>query len=67
MLLFCLDFRRSSRNRRKLERKKWSLKEGSQHEDLALLEALSNIVTLVSNLRGEYGGSLYLFVYVIHD
>ena len=31
---------RSGKSRRKAERRKWSLKEGSRNEDLALIEAL---------------------------
>uniref|UniRef100_A0ACB8ETE0 Elongator complex protein 1 n=1 Tax=Sphaerodactylus townsendi TaxID=933632 RepID=A0ACB8ETE0_9SAUR len=45
--------RRSSKNRRKAERKKHSLKEGSPLEDIALLEALGEIVRNVDNLKGE--------------
>lgn len=44
---------RSSKNRRKAERKKHSLKEGSPLEDLALLEALSEVVQNTENLKDE--------------
>ncbi|XP_017659129.1 elongator complex protein 1 isoform X2 [Nannospalax galili] len=44
---------RSSKNRRKAERKKHSLKEGSPLEDLALLEALSEVVQSVDKLKDE--------------
>jgi elongator complex protein 1 len=44
--------RRSSKNRRKAERKKHSLKEGSPLEGLALLEALSEVVQSVEKLKG---------------
>ncbi|VCX30510.1 unnamed protein product [Gulo gulo] len=44
---------RSSKNRRKAERKKHSLKEGSPLEDLALLEALSEIVQSTEKLKDE--------------
>lgn len=44
---------RSSKNRRKAERKKHSLKEGSPLEDLALLEALSEIVQSTEKLKEE--------------
>ncbi|XP_032490458.1 elongator complex protein 1 isoform X2 [Phocoena sinus] len=44
---------RSSKNRRKAERKKHSLKEGSPLEDLALLEALSDVVQGTENLKDE--------------
>ncbi|XP_078230095.1 elongator complex protein 1 isoform X2 [Callithrix jacchus] len=44
---------RSSKNRRKAERKKHSLKEGSPLEDLALLEALSEVVENTENRKDE--------------
>ncbi|KAJ8786717.1 hypothetical protein J1605_000053 [Eschrichtius robustus] len=44
---------RSSKNRRKAERKKHSLKEGSPLEDLALLEALSEVVQGTEKLKDE--------------
>ncbi|XP_067456105.1 elongator complex protein 1 isoform X2 [Thunnus thynnus] len=44
---------RSSKNRRKAERKKLSLKEGSQMEDRALMYALSEIITTVDKMREE--------------
>ncbi|XP_045636681.1 elongator complex protein 1 isoform X2 [Ursus americanus] len=44
---------RSSKNRRKAERKKHSLKEGSPLEDLALLEALSEVVQSTEKLKDE--------------
>ncbi|XP_053422312.1 elongator complex protein 1 [Nycticebus coucang] len=44
---------RSSKNRRKAERKKHSLKEGSPLEDLALLEALNEVVQNTENLKDE--------------
>ncbi|KAJ6653507.1 hypothetical protein lerEdw1_009179 [Lerista edwardsae] len=43
---------RSSKNRRKAERKKHSLKEGSPLEDMALLEVLGEIVRSVDGLKG---------------
>lgn len=45
--------RRSSKNRRKAERKKHSLKEGSPLEDVALLEALSEVVQSIDKLKGR--------------
>lgn len=45
---------RSSKNRRKAERKKHSLKEGSPLEDLALLEALSEVVQSLDKLKGIF-------------
>ncbi|XP_051018144.1 elongator complex protein 1 [Acomys russatus] len=44
---------RSSKNRRKAERKKYSLKEGSPLEGLALLEALSEVVQSIDKLKDE--------------
>uniref|UniRef100_A0A4X2LDI3 Elongator complex protein 1 n=1 Tax=Vombatus ursinus TaxID=29139 RepID=A0A4X2LDI3_VOMUR len=44
---------RSSKNRRKAERKKHSLKEGSPLEDLALLEALGEVVNNIEKLKDE--------------
>uniref|UniRef100_A0A8C1L8B9 Elongator complex protein 1 n=1 Tax=Cyprinus carpio TaxID=7962 RepID=A0A8C1L8B9_CYPCA len=42
---------RSSKNRRKAEGKKHSLKEGSPFEDIALLNALIQIITIVDKMR----------------
>ncbi|XP_061895843.1 elongator complex protein 1 isoform X1 [Entelurus aequoreus] len=44
---------RSSKNRRKAERKKLSLKEGSPMEDRALMFALGEIVTTADKMREE--------------
>ncbi|XP_053152416.1 elongator complex protein 1 isoform X2 [Hemicordylus capensis] len=44
---------RSSKNRRKAERKKHSLKEGNPLEDIALLEVLGEIVRSVDGLKDE--------------
>lgn len=44
--------RKSAKNRRKAERKKHSLKEGSENEDMALLEAIKDIVTSANKLQG---------------
>ncbi|XP_036407119.1 elongator complex protein 1 [Megalops cyprinoides] len=44
---------RSSKNRRKAERKKHSLKEGSPLEDVALLHALAEIIHTVDKMRDE--------------
>ncbi|XP_070819157.1 elongator complex protein 1 [Chaetodon trifascialis] len=44
---------RSSKNRRKAERKKLSLKEGSPMEDRALMHALGEIMTTVDKMREE--------------
>ncbi|XP_054872358.1 elongator complex protein 1-like isoform X2 [Amphiprion ocellaris] len=44
---------RSSKNRRKAERKKLSLKEGSPMEDRALMYALGEMITSVDKMREE--------------
>ncbi|KAM3939198.1 elongator complex protein 1 [Leptodactylus fuscus] len=58
---------RSSKNRRKAERKKYSLKEGSPLEDLALLEALGEIVRTVDNVRSEVKNLLKVLVLFLYD
>ncbi|CAN8005373.1 unnamed protein product, partial [Ixodes hexagonus] len=44
---------RTSRNRKKQERKKYVLKEGSRYEDLALVIALGELVSSVDKLQEE--------------
>ena len=44
---------KSYKNRKKSQRKKVSLKEGSQYEDLALLEALAEIISFVDKMQGR--------------
>lgn len=51
-------FRRSSKNRRKAERKRYSLKEGSPFEDIALLEVLRESVRAVETVKGRIIGDL---------
>lgn len=41
----------SKKNRRKAEKKKYNLKEGSLYEDIALIKALADIVTTVDNMQ----------------
>ncbi|XP_038077716.1 elongator complex protein 1-like isoform X2 [Patiria miniata] len=53
---------RSRKNRRKAEQKKRSLKEGSKHEDLALLDALIEIMKNVDQLKGDVGHLLPILV-----
>ncbi|XP_033841778.1 elongator complex protein 1 [Periophthalmus magnuspinnatus] len=53
---------RSSKNRRKAERKKLSLKEGSPMEDKALIHALGEIITTVDKMREEVHGLLKMLV-----
>ena len=47
----CFYSRHSSKSRRKHQRKKYSLKEGSKFEDFALLEALAGIVNSADQLQ----------------
>ena len=54
--------RRSTKNRRKAERKKHSLREGSANEDLALMEALGEIVSTVDRLQDEVASLLGILV-----
>ncbi|KAL5482011.1 hypothetical protein EMCRGX_G022290 [Ephydatia muelleri] len=51
---------RSSKNRRKTERKKRSLKEGSLYEDIALVEAVSELVCTADRMQDEVGSLLHL-------
>ncbi|KAL5005367.1 hypothetical protein ScPMuIL_018823 [Solemya velum] len=58
---------RSSKNRRKAEHKMWKLKEGSRHEDFALIEALSKIVTHMDGLREDINALLITMVQFHYD
>ncbi|KAM4807893.1 elongator complex protein 1 [Rhinophrynus dorsalis] len=58
---------RSSKNRRKAERKKHSLKEGSPLEDIALLEALRENICMVDKLRKEVHSLLKVLILFGHD
>ncbi|XP_062985125.1 elongator complex protein 1 [Elgaria multicarinata webbii] len=58
---------RSSKNRRKAERKKHSLKEGSPLEDVALLEVLGEIVRSIDSLKGEVHSLLKYLVLLGYD
>ena len=49
--------RRTSKNQRKAQRKKWSLKEGSKHEDLALLDEMKKLITRIDSMRGNLAHS----------
>ena len=57
--MFC---RRSTKNRRKAERKKHSLREGSANEDVALMEAIGEIVSTVDRLQDEVTSLLGMLV-----
>ncbi|XP_041042916.1 elongator complex protein 1 isoform X2 [Carcharodon carcharias] len=58
---------RSSKNRRKAERKRHSLKEGSLLEDVALLEALREIIWTVDKLTDEVHRLLKVLVLFGYD
>ncbi|XP_030050201.1 LOW QUALITY PROTEIN: elongator complex protein 1 [Microcaecilia unicolor] len=58
---------RSSKNRRKAERKRYSLKEGSPLEDVALLEALGEIMSSVEKLKDEVHSLLKVLVLFQYD
>nr|XP_019938997.1 PREDICTED: elongator complex protein 1 [Paralichthys olivaceus] len=58
---------RSSKNRRKAERKKLSLKEGSPLEDRALMYALGEIITTVDKMREEVHSLLKALVLFQYD
>lgn len=47
---------RSGKSRRKAERKRWSLREGSPHEELALVDVLAKIIRRVDGMKDEVSG-----------
>merc|ERR1711884_792239 len=53
----------SQKSRKKVGRKKYKLREGSKHEDYALQEALSEIVTTTDKMKEEIGGLLKILMY----
>ena len=57
---------KSSRNRKKQERKKYRLKEGSAHEDLAILQEVREIVVSVDQLQEELNPMLELLIIADH-
>lgn len=57
-----LCLRRTSKSRRKVDRKRRSLREGSSHEEEALVEALSDIVSTVDSLQDDVDHLLPLLV-----
>ncbi|XP_041464243.1 putative elongator complex protein 1 [Lytechinus variegatus] len=58
---------RAGKNRRKGERKKNSLKEGSRNEDIALMEAMSLIMKNVDSLRADVGVLLRMLIKFNHE
>ncbi|XP_055943072.1 putative elongator complex protein 1 [Argiope bruennichi] len=59
--------RKSSKSRRKQKIKKYRLKEGSADEDLALVAALSEIVTKVDTLKDNFLNTLKAMVHFDFD
>lgn len=45
--------RKSRKNRKKSQRKKVSLKQGSENENIALMEALAEIISFVDKMPGR--------------
>ena len=58
---------RSSKNRRKHERKLLSLKQGSAFQDLALIRALHQIVTNTYKEKGDFYALVQMLVYFNDD
>lgn len=58
---------RSSKNRRKAASKMYSLKEGSQFEDFALMKALSDIIQTVQKSTDDVGSLLMMLVLFDHE
>ncbi|XP_076644239.1 elongator complex protein 1 isoform X1 [Halictus rubicundus] len=58
---------RSSKNRRKHERKLLSLKKGSAFEDLALIQALYQIINSIYKEKDELRGLVQMLVYFDRD
>lgn len=57
----------SKKNRRKAEKKKYNLKEGSLYEDIALIKALADVVTTVDNMQSDIGELLTVLIQFNHD
>ncbi|XP_065189160.1 putative elongator complex protein 1 [Sycon ciliatum] len=57
---------RTAKNRRKAERKKHRLREGSAHEEEALIESLAEIITTVDGLRSDVGCMLRV-LYLLNE
>jgi len=58
---------RTAKSRNKLGRKKYSLREGSKHEDFALREALVEIVNTADKLKDDVGSILKVLVLFYYD
>jgi hypothetical protein len=57
---------KSRKNRRKASHRKWSLREGSSREDLALMEAISDLCTTVDSLQDEVPSLLRMLLIYDH-
>ena len=58
---------RSGKSRRKANRRKWTLREGSANENLALVEALHQIVSQTQQLMLDTGALLKMLMFFHHD
>ncbi|XP_048252379.1 elongator complex protein 1-like isoform X2 [Haliotis rufescens] len=58
---------RSSKSRKKGDSQRWSLKEGSQYEDCALIDALAKIITAVDSLKEEVNSLMRALVQFYYD
>ena len=56
--------RKSHKNRKKSQRKKVSLKEGSHYEDLALMEALAEIISFVDKMQGKLSWGWFISIQI---
>ncbi|XP_041368137.1 putative elongator complex protein 1 [Gigantopelta aegis] len=57
----------SARSRRRGETKRWSLKEGSQFEEFALIDALSKLIVSVDSMRDEINSLMKALVQFSFD
>ncbi|XP_067666360.1 elongator complex protein 1-like [Haliotis asinina] len=57
----------SSKSRKKGDKQRWSLKEGSQYEDCALIDALAKIITAVDNMKEEVNSLMKALVQFHYD
>merc|ERR1712173_549700 len=57
----------SRKSRNKVGRKKYKLREGSKHEDYALQEALSEIITTADKMKEEIGGLLKILIFYFEE
>ncbi|EDV26443.1 uncharacterized protein TRIADDRAFT_22184, partial [Trichoplax adhaerens] len=58
---------RTSKSRRKVERKRYSLREGSPYEDIALMEALSQMIRTLSTTKDDIRSLMEILIIFNHD